>query len=179
MTSGLPEIQLSSVVGPLSQLPGAETKISSDTLWTTSPVVVLALRRPGWEKKPQFDELGVNLVCLLHENLPEEVKEYQEFWPGPLYLDNDQVFFKALGGGKVRRGSLLTFLNPCSVVWSHAKRSQQSVAKSNLKGDGLTMGGLFVLNGTKVQYYFREETFGVHAPLDDVLTAARAVSSKI
>lgn len=125
-----------------------------------------------WAMKSQFDELGVSLTCLLHENLPKEVEEFREYWPGPLYLDEEKAFYKWLGGGKPRQGSLMAFLNPFSEVWGHAKRASTKVAKSNLKGDGLTMGGLLVLNKGIVGYHFIEKTFGVHAPIDDVVAAA-------
>jgi len=58
-----------------------------------------------YKAKPQFAELGCDLVCLLKENIPEEVAGFHvgDYWPGDLYLDDDKVFYKALGGGTVRR----------------------------------------------------------------------------
>lgn len=72
--------------------------------------------------------------------------------------------------GKVVRGSLLTFLNPFSEVWKHGKRAKETVEKSNLKGDGLTMGGLFVIKAgdAGIGYMHVEEVFGRHAPHADV-----------
>ena len=79
------------------------------------------------------------------------------------------------------------------------KASNQTVAKSNLVGDGLTFGGLLVVRPDgKVQYAFQarpscacyaacrahcrtapqEETFGDHAPPEDVLDAALKAAAK-
>lgn len=56
-----------------------------------------------WQQKPEFDKLGCKLVCVLIENLPDQVEEFKkDFWPGDLYLDTDKAFFAAVGGGKVR-----------------------------------------------------------------------------
>ena len=71
------------------------------------------------------------------------------------------------------------------------KESNRTVEKSNLVGDGLTFGGLLVVHKDgKVVYAFQvrarcaclvtypaltslqEETFGNHAPPEDVLDAA-------
>ena len=56
----------------------------------------------SWKLEPELKAMGVNLVCLLHENLPDEVAAFKPaFWPGELYLDKDLAFFAALGGGEV------------------------------------------------------------------------------
>jgi len=71
--------------------------------------------------KPAIAAAGCNLVCLLKENIPAEVSAFhtEDYWPTttPLYADEDMTFFKALGGGKVRKGSLLSFLNPWSPIY--------------------------------------------------------------
>jgi len=34
-----------------------------------------------WEKKAEFEKLNMRMVCLLHEALPAEIKDfYPEFW---------------------------------------------------------------------------------------------------
>ena len=71
---------------------GAGKTIDSDELWASQPVLLLVLRRPGcvlcrgeskslWEKKAEFEKLNMRMVCLLHEALPAEIKDfYPEFW---------------------------------------------------------------------------------------------------
>jgi hypothetical protein len=55
-------------------------------------------------------------------------------------------------------------------VWKHGKRAKETVKDSNLKGDGLTMGGLFVIKAGNagLQYMHVEEVFGRHAPHTEV-----------
>lgn len=94
-----------------------------------------------------------------------QVKEFHPaHWPGPLYCDDDKALYRALGGGQVSRGSVLQLLNPFSAAWGNVRAAQKSGVKGNLKGDGQTMGGLFLMGagdaGVKLQH--REKTFGDH-----------------
>lgn len=56
-------------------------------------------------------------------------------------------------------------------AWKNMKRAKASgaVKDSNLTGDGMTLGGLLVLD-TKgaVRYAYPEKTFGDHAPVAEV-----------
>ena len=96
-------------------------------------------------------------------------------------MDTEKQLYKALGDGKLRRGSLLWFLNPWSVIWQHAKwaRDECGIKESNLKGDGLTMGGLMVIKkGTGCpSFAFAENRFGDHAEIDEILKACQAASA--
>jgi len=160
-------------------------------LWATQPVLALILRRPGcvlcreeslklWKKKEEYERLGIRMVCTLHEWLPKEVEAFApEYWGGELYFDQTKAFYKALGGGTVQRGSLLWFLNPFSQIWSNGKRAKQTVKDSNLKGDGLTMGGLMVIQkGGIVEYSYREKVFGDHAPDNEVMEACKKAAGQ-
>ena len=168
--------------------------IRAGALWRDAPAVILAVRRPGCQLcraevselqriKPQLDAAGVRLVAVLHEEREEQVAEFKsDYWPGELFLDETKAVFKAVGGGSVRRGSLLSFLNPFSRIWcapertraaalaplapralitsrrrrTHVRESNRTVQKSNLVGDGLTFGGLLVVRRDgKVQYAFQ------------------------
>jgi hypothetical protein len=185
---------------PLVPLPRAEgaaaAPLRAGTLWADKPAVVMAVRRPGCQLcraeasklhliKPQLDAAGVRLVALLHEELPEQVAEFKaQFWPGELYLDSEKRFFSAVGGGDVRRGSLVSFLNPFSRIWcalralrvdararlrccshnmhavhhcrTNVKASKEAKVDGNFVGDGLTFGGLLVIKKTgEVEYAFQ------------------------
>ena len=54
------------------------------------------------ERKAEINDLGCDLVCLLKENIADEVEAFhrEPYWSPstPLYLDEDMTFFKALGG---------------------------------------------------------------------------------
>lgn len=134
-----------------------------------------------YAKKSEFDAVGCKLVCVLKEGLPAEVEEFKkEFWPENLYLDEDKGFFKAVAGGKVKKGSLSAFLNPLGRVWKHASEAKKAgVTNHNLNGEGLIMGGLLVMKpGDKgVQYQFQERNFGDHAPIEDVIAAAKTAAA--
>jgi len=200
VTSSLADAPLKPLLSPSGEA------VKAGSLWRDAPAVIVVVRRPGCQLcraevfelhriKPALDKAGVRLVAVLHEALPEQVAEFKaDFWPGELYLDETKAVFKAVGGGSIRRGSLLAFLNPFSRIWcaatrrkghspvcrahtasrrTHVKDSDRTVEKSNLIGDGLTFGGLLVVRKDgKVQYAFQEATFGDHAPPDDVLDAA-------
>ena len=99
--------------------------------------------------KPKFDALGCNLVCLLKENIPEQVDSFLagsgkqgEFWgvDTPLYLDNGMTFFRALGGGKLRKGGLSSFL-PFAGFWKRYAKIKDDVADHNLDGEGSSRAG--------------------------------------
>ena len=125
--SPLPDISADAPLKPLLA-PTAEP-VKTGSLWADKAAVILAVRRPGCQLcraevsklhtiKPQLDAAGVRLVAVLHEELPEQVAEFKaDFWPGELYLDETKAVFAAVGGGSVRRGSLLSFLNPLSRIW--------------------------------------------------------------
>ncbi|CAD7697044.1 unnamed protein product [Ostreobium quekettii] len=162
-------------------------------LWEEGPALVVVLRRPGcvacrgqaleiMDLKARLDELGVKAVVLVHEWIQREVDGFKpKFWPGELYFDHQKGFYKALGGGTVRRKTILDLLNPFSRAWKNVRKAQARVGSDhNLNGDGCTMGGLFVVAKGKagVQYMFVEETFGDHAPADAILKAAEEAASK-
>ena len=136
--------------------------------------------------KPKFDALGCNLVCLLKENIPEQVDSFLagsgkhgEFWGAdtPLYLDNDMAFFRALGGGKLRRGGLSSFL-PFAGFWKRYAKIKNDVTDHNLEGEGAIKGGLYVVSKAGIHYEHFEKDFGVAAPPEEVLAACEAVANK-
>mmetsp|Transcript_8377 Transcript_8377/g.14969 ORF Transcript_8377/g.14969 Transcript_8377/m.14969 type:complete len:98 (+) Transcript_8377:360-653(+) len=90
-------------------------------------------------------------------------------------------FYKALNGGdKPYRYSLLRFLlkfiSPFrNRLKDNAKRAKSAGFEGNFKGEGLQVGGLFVMQkGGGMQYAFQEAELGDHAPLPDVMSAAKA-----
>mmetsp|Transcript_25299 Transcript_25299/g.70745 ORF Transcript_25299/g.70745 Transcript_25299/m.70745 type:complete len:119 (-) Transcript_25299:301-657(-) len=113
------------------------------------------------------------MVSLLHENIPTEVDDYHPaFWPGPTFLDQEKTIFRALHGGKIRKGSAFSLINPFSRMWSNAKKAD--LKAGNMTGDGLTMGGLMVVSSKGVHYQFQEHVFGDRAPMEEVVAAAKA-----
>jgi len=132
-----------------------------------------------WQQKPEFDKLGCKLVCVLIENLPDQVEEFKkDFWPGDLYLDTDKAFFAAVGGGKPMELSVTSLLNPWGKPMKNASRSSKVIKNSNFKGHGTTAGGLFVVSEKAgVTYAFVEKNFGDHAPHDEILEGVRKAAA--
>jgi predicted dithiol-disulfide oxidoreductase (DUF899 family) len=175
---------------PLTGRDGATT--TGSALWATRPSVIYVLRRPGCvlcrataariaALAPQLESMGVGLACVANAWLPAEVEAFVDgYWPLPVYLDSEQAFFAAVGGGTVRRGSLTSFLNPFSRSWKNAKAAKAAGAAGNMTGDGLTMGGLLaVKKGDGGVVFAAQETDFGDAPTDDqVLAAARAAAGK-
>lgn len=88
-----------------------------------------------WTKRSQLEDLGVRLVCVLHEWKEREVDAFSPaYWGGELYLDEEKAFYATVHGGKVKRGNVLEFLNPFSQAWKNAKRAKAAgiVKESNL-----------------------------------------------
>ncbi|GIL49954.1 hypothetical protein Vafri_6245 [Volvox africanus] len=153
----------SRALAPLSSIANAVlrtgdgTEVIASSLWKSQPLAILVLRRPGcvlcrdeaqrlWKLKPEFDKLGVGLVCVVHEWIPREVNAFASgFWPGPIYHDCGKAFYSALNGGKPLRGSIWGLLFPWSAVWQRIRAASRNVHEHNIVGDGFTMGGAMVV----------------------------------
>ena len=118
--------------------------------------------------KPKFDAAGCDLVCLLKENIPEQVDQFLagggvagEFWSKetPLFLDDDMTFFRALGGGKLRKGGLSSFL-PFAGFWKRYGKIKNDVTDHNLEGEGAIKGGLYVVSKAGIHYEHYEKDLG-------------------
>jgi hypothetical protein len=133
------------------------------------------------ERKAEINDLGCDLVCLLKENIADEVEAFhrEPYWSPstPLYLDEDMTFFRALGGGKVRKGGLSSFFKPG--LWKrYGKMDKATKEDANLKGEGTILGGTYVVSKEGVQYQFKEKDFGVAAPLDEIIDACKRAAGK-
>lgn len=186
MSKNLPS--LASLARIVLRKPNGE-EFSARELWENSPAVIVGIRRPGcilcreeavklWQAKEEFDKIGARIVCVVHEWKELEVNAFHPtYWPGELYHDFNQDFYKAFGDGNLRRGSLLSFMNPFSRAWANVRRANGSnlVKEHNLNGEGMILGGLLVMKkgeGGPV-YMHVESTFGDHADVKDVLEAAK------
>lgn len=116
----------------------------------------------------------MRLVALGHERLGLEEFVEAGYFDGPIYIDAEKRVYKALGAS---RASVFSIAKPS--MWKAAARAKKKGFTGNMAGDGFQMGGLMVLepNGAMV-YRFAQPAFGVHAPLDEVLEAARNGAEK-
>lgn len=134
-----------------------------------------------WQRNPELEAAGIRLACIVKEVLPEQISQFvPQYWAGEVYHDPDMGFFKALGGGEVRSKGMFSLLS--GAVRANNSRASEYLktngGDSNLTGEGFIMGGLYVVDRSgSVKYTFVEETFGDHAPLDDVIAAAQAAAA--
>lgn len=120
------------------------------------------------------------VVALVKEDVGTEVADLKEgFWPEELFLDQDQSFYRALGGGEVHKPFGLTsfmamLANPFSKARTKAAIAEAKPVKANLIGEGFVQGGVYVIRPDgKAEYAFLEAELGDRAPLENVIEAVR------
>ncbi|CAG8593572.1 13551_t:CDS:2 [Dentiscutata heterogama] len=155
----------------------------ASTLWQDSPALVLLCREEAIKVASYrdliSDKLGVKMVAIVHENLDNEIEEFNKgYWNGLLYFDKEKSFFSHIGGGQIQYGGIMSFLKPS--VWFNIRQSMKTGVTGNFKGDGYVLGGLYIIRQGSggVEYQYREKVWGDHAPFDQVLTAVKNVSAK-
>jgi len=120
---------------------------------------------------PILNAKNIRLIGVVHEELG--AAEFAEkFFVGPIYLDSDRSFFKALGN---RWLGLTGFFK--IDVWKNIFRAKQIGIEGNMKGEGRLLGGLLVIGpgDQGVIFEHREQVWGDHANLDDVLAACEKI----
>lgn len=98
---------------------------------------------------------------------------YSKHFSFPLYLDEERVFYNALGGRKMSFGSLLGLI-PKS-FGSMAKRMKERGIDGNFKGEGLLQGGVIVFNNLGEPVYAYQEVTGDELPMKEILDAVQSI----
>ncbi len=164
---------------------GAPRALSS--LFAERPVVLLFLRRLGCalcrtaaleyaEARADITARGADVVALSFEALgtgsdADGSFEAKGYWPGPLYTIAPDVYDELFG-----RKTLFSGLYGALDV----SRAKIAAAKArgvtgNLVGDGLLLGGAFVVDkGGKVLVDHRSRFFGDDLRVDDIVVALEA-----
>lgn len=127
---------------------------------------------------PQLAELGIPLVIVVHERLG--VAELRTFFKGEclVVLDEKREFFVSVLGNRwladVKAGFAL------KDVQANAKRATAAGFPGNMKGEGRLLGGVLVVGPEDrgVVWQCQERVWGDHAPVADVLQAARFMAGK-
>ena len=132
------------------------------------------------EIEKKLNDMNCELHCVLKESIEEEVMEFiRDFWKSEerLHLDETKAFFRAVGGGVLKRSSLFfTLINPVKMykIVQNFMSIGERTPRNNLNGEGLIMGGLIVFKrGGEVVYSHREKEWGDCAPIEKVLEAAK------
>uniref|UniRef100_A0A8C5PW89 Peroxiredoxin-like 2A n=1 Tax=Leptobrachium leishanense TaxID=445787 RepID=A0A8C5PW89_9ANUR len=154
-------------------------------LWEKNGAVIMAVRRPGCflcreeasglsAIKPKLDELGVPLYAVVKEKLGTEVEDFQPFFKGEIFLDEKRLFY----GPQKRKMVLMGLLR--WGVWQNFRRAWNGGFEGNLEGEGLILGGMFVIGAGNqgILFEHREKEFGNIANIAEVLEAARKIDQQ-
>ena len=153
-----------------------------DSLWFDSPVVLVFLRRLGCalcrvtalefsEAREQIEASGAALVAISFEELGtgsdvDRGFEEGKFWQGPLYTVSPDVYESLFG----RKGLFSGFYGLADVSKTKLAACTDRSVRGNYKGDGLLLGGQFIVNkGGDILREKRQAFFG------DDLTAEEAL----
>lgn len=103
------------------------------------------------------------------------VQEFQDqYWPFPLYLDESKEFYSALGSRTF--GDLPGTWNPFE-FWQGLKSIGERIKEKNLdgnmRGEGLILGGIFVINPKKKVVSVFPESTGKEIPSDEIIAAVK------
>lgn len=98
---------------------------------------------------------------------------YHSYYKYPLYLDEERVFYGALGSRKMSFVSLMRLI-PKS-FGSLGTRLKKKGIEGNFKGEGLLQGGVIVFNSNGDPVYSYKEITGEELPMDDILKAVEGI----
>ncbi|XP_019489049.1 PREDICTED: redox-regulatory protein FAM213A isoform X1 [Hipposideros armiger] len=151
-------------------------------LWEKNGAVIMAVRRPGCflcreeaadlsSLKPKLDELGVPLYAVVKEQIKTEVKDFQPYFKGEIFLDEKKRFY----GPQRRKMMFMGFVR--LGVWNNFFRARNGGFSGNLEGEGFILGGVFVMGSGKqgILLEHREKEFGDKVKPVSVLEAARKI----
>lgn len=154
-------------------------------LWAKSGAVIMAVRRPGCflcreeaaslsALKPKLEELGVPLYAVVKEQVKTEVKDFQPYFSGDIFLDDQKKFF----GPQKRKMTFMGFVR--LGVWYNFFRARKGGYSGNLEGEGFILGGVFVVGpgNQGILLEHREKEFGDKVNPSSVLEAVRRIKAQ-
>ncbi|MEE6488686.1 hypothetical protein FKM82_015319 [Ascaphus truei] len=143
-------------------------------LWVGNGAVIMAEASELSSLKPQLDQLGVPLYAVVKEKIGTEVEDFQPYFKGEIYLDEKKRFY----GPQRRKMMLMGFLR--LGVIQNFRRAWKSGYTGNLEGEGVILGGVFVIGSGKqgIILEHREKEFGDKANMTAVLEAARKIDTQ-
>lgn len=135
------------------------------------------LSRLAAENPDVFQDFGlfgiVKEVAVDDEGLLEF---HDKFFPHPLYLDESQQVYEALGKRKI---TTLKTWNPLRIYRGFKEMKARLQSKSdltgNMKGEGIVQGGIIILDKQgDARAVYLEET-GSEPPVEDILAALKTL----
>eukprot|EP00794_Sanderia_malayensis_P012863 gene12863-14188_t len=155
----------------LTALDGSERKLLGSDIWKEKGAIIMIEATLLSSLKPELDDLGVQLVGIVHETLGNE--EFKDYFKGPLYLDKERTFY----GPTLRWMGLSAFFR--IGVWRNFIQAKRHGVSGNMEGEGRILGGLAAVSKEKgIVYFYAEKEFGDHADKEDVQEAARKIAAK-
>mmetsp|Transcript_190 Transcript_190/g.375 ORF Transcript_190/g.375 Transcript_190/m.375 type:complete len:277 (-) Transcript_190:255-1085(-) len=169
---------------------GSEQLITE--LWSESDTILVALMRHFgcpfcWEmaasvnkKSEELKSLGVKVI-ILSVGQPSSIKEFCDGSGIPedmIRADPYRTVYDALG---LYNGVVETFFNP-AIPLALMKKNVSSLIEANKnyrlitpsRENALQQGGIFVFKGDNVIYEHRDVGTGVHADIEEVMSAIRS-----
>lgn len=102
---------------------------------------------------------------------------YNEYFSYPLYKDESQAFYTALGTRKLK----ISTWNPIKIfsgLRNVSKRLSKKNISGNYKGEGIVQGGVIIFDATgKARFAYREET-GSEIPVEDIVAVVRELRAE-
>lgn len=172
--------------------------ILSKTIWESSPTLLYVIRRPGCalcremakdllpvlSKYPHVKVVGVIKEVApagkvkTDEELGVNVFQNQYFGKNPVYLDQKQEFYLALGKRSILKQSLSTW-NPFSLYKSLGRlneRLKHKGVEGNYAGDAFTQGGIILIKPNNEIVYVYKEMTGYEIPVDEIKSALDSIN---
>ena len=104
---------------------------------------------------------------------------YNDYFPYPLYRDENLDFYRAFGDGKITDNmSWTSILKPWKIYKEFkglGKRMTKKNIQGNYKGEGLKTGGIIIFGADGTPQYAYKEKTGYELDMDDLYAAAQAV----
>ena len=123
-----------------------------------------------FHKQNKYAEKNIKLCFILHEDEPPDSIDMFKKVMGDdssVLLDKDKAWNSALGNDKPQSVAGMFFQGS---FWRGAL--SRGKVDGNMKGDGLTRGGVYVLGrGGEELMRYPEKTIGDHPSLSDIATA--------
>jgi len=117
-----------------------------------------------------LDAHDINLVAVGLEEFGVEEFAAGNFFKGDIYIDQDYATYKGLSFDRASMLSVPKQLLSSSIKKMNSEATALGIS-GNLKGDGLQLGGTFVIEkGGNVLFQHKQTGFGDHPKLNDLLS---------
>ena len=113
---------------------------------------------------------GFGIFGVVKEVVPPEsvIDLYTDYFNYPLYKDETQTFYKALGSRKLK----ITSWNPIKIyrgIRDMNNRLSKKGISGNMKGEGLVQGGVIIFDASGTARFAYREEIGSEIPVEDII----------